>query len=343
MAGDPADVGRAPVDVVLLQVEHVARGQVRPDQVPAGRVLDALRLAGRARGVEQEEQVLGVHRLRRALGLGLRHRLVVPDVALVVPGHLVLGAPHDHHGVDEREALDARVDLLLELEHLAAAPGAVGGDDGGALAVGDAVAQRLRAEAAEHDRVRRADARAGEHGHRQLGDHRHVDRDAVALLDAARLEGVRELADGRVQLGVGQRDRVAGLALPDDRGLVGARLEVLVQADGGGVQLAPHEPLHEGLVRPVEHRVEVLHPRQLAGDPGPEGVGVVDRLAVHPLVLLRRGEPRLGAELVGRGEDARLVEDALDLGLGFGLGHGSAGAEARGGGRRARARAGPAV
>ena len=42
-------------------------------------------------------------------------------------------------------------------------------------------AQALGAEAAEDDRVHGAEARDGEHGDDGLGDHRQVDRDAVAL------------------------------------------------------------------------------------------------------------------------------------------------------------------
>ena len=49
-------------------------------------------------------------------------------------------------------------------------------------------------------RVRRADAGAGQHGDGQLRDHRHVDGDAVAGLDAQPLEDVGELADLAVQL-----------------------------------------------------------------------------------------------------------------------------------------------
>ena len=55
--------------------------------------------------------------------------------------------------------------------------------------------QRLRREAAEDDGVRRADPGAGEHRDRQLRDHRHVDRDPVALLDAELLERVGGLLD----------------------------------------------------------------------------------------------------------------------------------------------------
>jgi hypothetical protein len=46
------------------------------------------------------------------------------------------------------------------------------------------VASSLRGEAAEHDRVDGAEARAGEHGDGGLRHHRHVDHDAVALADA---------------------------------------------------------------------------------------------------------------------------------------------------------------
>jgi hypothetical protein len=58
-------------------------------------------------------------------------------------------------------------------------------------------------EAAEDDRMDRADARAGQHRIGRLGDHRHVDGDAVALLDAVLLQHVGEAADMLVQL----RDR----------------------------------------------------------------------------------------------------------------------------------------
>ena len=81
-----------------------------------------------------------------------------------------------------------------------------------------------------------------------LGDQRHVDRDAVALLDAQPLEHVRELADFAVELPVGEHARVAGLALPDDaRPCCGAApsLEVAVEAVVRGVELAADEPFRE--------------------------------------------------------------------------------------------------
>ena len=63
VTGDPADVGGAPPDVVVFQIEDVLRRRDDPGQIAAGRVDDALRLARRAGRVKDVEHVLGVHRL----------------------------------------------------------------------------------------------------------------------------------------------------------------------------------------------------------------------------------------------------------------------------------------
>ena len=65
-----------------------------------------------------------------------------------------------------------------------------------------------------------ADARASEHGDRQLGNQRHVKRDAIAALNAGVLQYVRKLADFRMQLLISERARVARFAFPDECGFV---------------------------------------------------------------------------------------------------------------------------
>ena len=98
---------------------------------------------------------------------------------------------------DRRRVRERLVGHLLERHDLAAAIAAVGRDEQDRLRVVDAIAQRLRAEAAEDDAVDGADARAREHRDRELGHQRQVERDAIAALHAERLEHVGERARPR--------------------------------------------------------------------------------------------------------------------------------------------------
>ena len=113
--------------------------------------------------------------------------------------------------------------------------------------------------------MRCADTRAGEHRDREFWDHRHVEDDAVAFLDALGLEHVCELANFAMQFGVRDDPRVAGLAFPNDRGLVAACAAVFfkvpVEAVVTDVQLAADKPLRKRRL-PVEH----LLPRREPGD-----------------------------------------------------------------------------
>src|SRR5690606_1666226 len=91
--GDPADVGRAPVDVRGgLEVEDVAVGVGGLGEVAAGGVDDALGPAGGAGGVEDEQRVLGLHRDRGVLARGALARLVPPHVPTLRPLDLAAGA-----------------------------------------------------------------------------------------------------------------------------------------------------------------------------------------------------------------------------------------------------------
>ena len=192
----------------------------------------------------------------------------------------------------------------------AAAPAAVGGDQHLGLGVVDAVGERLRREAAEHDAVGGADAGAGEHRHRRLGDHRQVDVDPVAGLDAEPLQHVGEALDLGEQLGVGDRAGVARLALEVDGDLVAlAGGDVAVEAVVGDVELAADEPLGERQL-PLADGVPLGVPvEQLARLLGPEALVVLGGLVVHPRardegVALDRLGGREGAVLGQQGGDA---------------------------------------
>ena len=138
--------------------------------------------------------------------------------------------------MDGRRAVECLVHIGLQLDDLAAPPAAVGGDDELGLAVIDAVLDRLGTEAAKDDRVHGSDPGAGQHGDHGLGDHRQVDRDAVAGLDAHVFQDMGHAADVKMQLLVGNRADVARLALENYcRFVFAGRAEVPIDAVLGNI------------------------------------------------------------------------------------------------------------
>ena len=83
-----------------------------------------------------------------------------------------------------RDKLDRLVEQRLVRDDAAGLDAAARRQDDLRLAVVDAGRELLGREAAEHHRMNRADARAGEHRDHRLRHHRHVEDDAVALGDA---------------------------------------------------------------------------------------------------------------------------------------------------------------
>ena len=199
VAGDPADVGGAPVDVAVVIVEHVLVRHRREHEIARGSMQHALRLAGRTRRVEDEQRIFRVHfragTFRRDHFLGL----VVPDVAHRIHVDRRAGALDDDDKIDAAGFGDCRVGIGLQRDLAAAANALIGGNDDVRLAVLDAAGERIRRETAEHHGMDRADARAGEHGVSRFRNHRHVDGDAVALLDVAVAQNIGEAADLVVQ------------------------------------------------------------------------------------------------------------------------------------------------
>ena len=119
VARDPADVGGAPVDVVVLEVEDRLGGRGDVGEVAAGRVQDALGLAGRAARVEDEERVLGVELRRRAFGLASAIARATRDRGPSA-SRPAAGALDDDDVLDAGRPLDGLVDRGLQREGRAA-------------------------------------------------------------------------------------------------------------------------------------------------------------------------------------------------------------------------------
>ncbi len=252
--------------------------------------------------------MLGVVRLRHVLGRLAAGDLVPPHVQALVPGGLLPGAADHQHVLDGRAAEHGLVDGGLERGGLAAPVAAVGGDDHLGVGVLDPGGDGLGREPAEDHGVRGADAGAGEHRHRRLGDHRQVDRDPVALGHAQLGERVGGPGDLVLELGVGDRAAVAGLALEVDRDPVAVPgLDVPVHAVVGDVEFAVGEPLGERSVGPIERLGGLLGPAQALRLGRPEGEPVFGGRRVGVGVdiggggeLSRRGESTLFLEQVGQ-------------------------------------------
>ena len=146
--GDPADIGGTPEQIVgdilaLLRSEQQVVGQRRPQQIPAGGVQHALGLAGRSRGVEDEQRVFRLHRFAGAIGCDVGRKFVVPVVAAGGHRHLAPGMAQHQHSLD-RNLVERGIDIGFERNGLARPKALICRDDHTTTRVIDAVFQRFR-------------------------------------------------------------------------------------------------------------------------------------------------------------------------------------------------------
>ena len=269
MADDPSDVGGAPENVALADVEETFEMVSGADHVSAVNVQDALRLAGGTGGVEQEERIFGVHFFG---GTFWRELEQVVEIDFARGGDFGFGARIDDDFLDEVERFQSFVDDGLEGDGFAAAEADVAGDDDFRLRVGDAVAKRGVSQAGVDDGMNCADAGAGQHGHCAFDGERHVDDDAVALDHSQGLQAIGEAADLAVELAVGDDALGAVLAQPDEGGAIAAvGVGVTVERIDGDVGLRAGEPLMMDAV-PVENLGPRLRPLEAAGVVAPKSL-----------------------------------------------------------------------
>ena len=181
--------------------------------------------------------------------------------------------------------LERLVDERLVQHGLPHAAAAIGGEHEHRFRVVDARGEARRREAAEHHGVDRAEARAGEHGERGLGDHRHVDDHALAALHAERLHHRRHAVHFGVQLAVGEAARLIDLGGdPHERRLLGPRREVTVDGVVAEIELAADEPARKRRPRVIEHLPEGTVPLDQCRLAAPEALAVLERRSVKVAV-----------------------------------------------------------
>jgi len=225
---------------------------------------------------------------------------MIPGVA--AGGHVAFNlvadsVDHDHGG-NGRAGFQCFVSGRFLGNSLVAAEGSVADHQHFGAAVDDSVTECVSAESAENDAVNGADAGAGQSGNAQFGNHRHIQTDAVALLNALGFQNVGEFADFFMQLFVGNGSFFARLvAFPLNRNLIAAFLKVPVQAVVRNIEFAAFKKLHiDGAFFNVKvvihHFVPFFEPGHLLlGDFRPELFRFFDRFFPQLVVSISSANP----------------------------------------------------
>ncbi len=281
---DPADVAGAEKGLARLGPEDQRHAGGQRHRVAARVALHALGAPRGAAGVERVAGVGGFHPGAGDLGVGVQRTQAGPVVvAAGAHGRRRQATVHDEHG---RWLVAGQLQGLVQqrlVGHDApAARARVGTDDDLGLGIVDARGQRRRRKAAEHHRMDGTQPRTGQHGKGRLGNHGHVDLDAVALLHAQRLQHGGHALHLGMQFAVGIDLLGAGLGGDgDQRILVGALGQVPVHGVVAKIGLAAHEPLGERRVVIVADVLGRHMPVDAAGLLGPEGIALLDGAAVE--------------------------------------------------------------
>jgi len=131
--------------------------------------------------------------------------------------------------------------------------------------------------------VHGAESGAGEDGHDGLRDHRHIDDDAVTLIDPVCCEDTRESRDLVKKLRI--TDRTFGVSyrtVIDDRRLVtAAALDMPIDCVVAGVEPATCKPTVGQGVGVIENALPAFVPVYSFSRFGPEFLRVVDRGAMR--------------------------------------------------------------
>jgi hypothetical protein len=215
--------------------------------------------------------------------------------------------PVDHQvRLDGRAGRNRLVGIGFLGNGLGAPEGAVTRHHHDASTVLNSAGQGVGRETTEDHGVDRPDARTGQDADGQFGDHGQIKGDHIALFDAVVFEHVGKLAHFGVQRLVGELLALAGVvALPDERDLFPAFLQVPVQAVVRDVQRGIGEPadgqiIGRTAVIEVRHLVPLFEPGHLlVGNLTPEPIRVIDRCPPHLLILIVTADDGFFPEVFG--------------------------------------------
>ena len=171
---------------------------------------------------------------------------------------------------------DRLVEQRLVMDDAAGLETAAGGENHLRLGVVDARRQFARGEAAEHHRMNRADAGAGEHADHRLGHHRHINDHPVALADAeiAQHGGEHLRLGEQAMVGDGAFDAGERRIVDDGRLFAAPGIDVAVDGIEAGVADAAGEPAAVNPGLRVERRLRLLEPVDVGGRFAPKALRI---------------------------------------------------------------------
>ncbi len=291
VADDPADIGCRPVHFPGLYPIYVLHAPFECDDVAAVVTHHALGLAGGSRRVQDVERIRGSHG-NAIVGRGGVHLLLPIEVAagheLGLPGRALHDDALSRFVCGERDGVVQQRLVVDDSPRLDAAGCRY---DHFRLRVVDAHRELVGGEPAEHHRVHRAKARARQHRDHRLGNHGHIDKDAIAFADALGREHAGEVRHLVPKLAVTERlDRVGYGTVVYERRLIGAAvLDVHVEGVVAGIGLGTGEPAIKRLVAVIQHRVPGLVPVHVLRRLSPERLRVADGARINVIEATHHG------------------------------------------------------
>ena len=205
---------------------------------------DALGLAGRAGGIQDEKRIFRVQGRRFVLlCAAVEHGLII----FLTSGDFEAVALADMHDdmLDTAHAFHGLVRHGLQVDALAAPLRGGGRKDDFCLGILDAHAEGIGGETGEDNAVNRTDAGAGQNRDDLLDGERHVKGHAIPFLEAEAFEGIGHFLHAAQQFCVADPRFIAVFIIIDISGLFSfAIADVPVKAVVRNVQFGTGEPLY---------------------------------------------------------------------------------------------------
>ena len=279
----PADVAGSKKSFACIAAKNMFHARGQRHGITAGVALHAFGVARGAAGVQRVAGVGGVHPLARHHGV----HVFVPQGA----PHLVASSLQIHRNQasinqqNRRWLVAGQANGLIQqglVRHRFAAPRAgIGTHHHRGRGIFNARGQRTGGKAAKHDRMNGANAGTSQHGKGRLGNHGHVNQDAVILFYTQLQKRCSHALNLCVQLAKAVDLFLVGLGgHTNQRGLFGTVFQMAVHCVVAQICRAADKPLGKRGVAVITN----LHGRRVPvnqlGLLGPESIALVERATV---------------------------------------------------------------